>query len=418
MKSRHVRLPVGLGLLLLFGASPALAHQPTPNFPSKWMIEIAPANKPREYLRMPEGRSERYSDVYDINLDSNQHKGPNELSNLEFRYWMQGTGVRVHVSLTFNPSAGRPNSKRELPVGDFLIRPGETITVSRLSRFGVQPVELKIVTAEPPHAVKPEIINETSSLMVEDVAQDRAEYKLSLRNTSVLTALSVVISVFASNGRCKMHDFQTWFGPLIPPGQTAEFALSFPIAPEDSGVVSADGTSCSSTPRIARGLIRNTRPSRAVAAKIVIEAVDFEDGGYQGNSQSAAMLEAQRLGRKTGRTRVSALVENEIVSAQPDGMAKLGAVRSQVESLRDIVDPTVINSILTRFSTLPKGDRESIERDFQNGVLMEKGMVLRNLRLYLFELNKGMTTHASLRQWWKKTEGSCDFLSQRSCPGF
>ena len=140
-------------------------------------------------------------------------------------------------------------------------------------------------------ATPPEIVNETSSVVVGNVDQDRVGYKLSLRNASGLAVDVMVVSVFDAEGRCKMHSRSLSHGHLMPPGTTIESHLSFPVAGEDEDIVGADGISCSDPREGGAGSQPAINSSGPRAPKIVIEAVDFEDGSYEGDARKAAMLE-------------------------------------------------------------------------------------------------------------------------------
>ncbi|MGH9431341.1 MAG: hypothetical protein ACRD3T_07335 [Terriglobia bacterium] len=417
-KGRDAGLTFGLGLLLLFQVPNGLAQQPSAASSGKWMLEIVQAKRAPEYFQMGEGYREDQADVVVIRLHADHDTSRARPSGLEFRYWMQGTAVTVRVSLRFDSAASRSSSEKELQVGSYVVHPGQSITVSQLSQFGVQTVQLRMVTAKPPGAAQPEIVNETSSMVVENVDQDRAEYRLSLRNTSELAAHAMAVSVFDGEGRCTRHDFHSPSGNLaIPSGKIGEFPLSFPIAADEGGVVGADGLSCSHPPQGVGGSAQKTNPSETGMPEIVIEAVDFEDGSYEGDPQKAAMLEAQRLGRKIERTLVTTVVERQLASSEADGMAQLACVQSQVKDLSDEVDPAGVKSIMARFTTVPDSAKESIKRDIHDGLLMEKGMFLRNLRWYVFELSKGLAANPSLQRWWDLTKGRCDFLAPLTCPG-
>jgi hypothetical protein len=419
MKRRGAGLTFGLGLLLLFRVPIGLAEQSGVRDSGKWMLEIVQANQAPKYLQMPEGRSEDQGDYTFIPVEADSATSGIQPSGLEFRYWMQGAAVRVRVALTFDPSESRSSSDEELPVENYVIHPGESITVSQLSHFGFRPVQVKMVTAKPPGAIQPEIVNETSSMVVENVDQDRAEYKLFLSNTSELAVDGIVASVFDGEGRCRMHNQRTHYGHFIAPHSTREIELSLPVAGEDEGVVGADGKSCSNAAQDLSELSPGTRSGGARFPEIVIEAVDFEDGSYEGDAQKAAMLEADRLGRKLGRLRITAVVEHELTSTQPDGMTKLVSVQSQVTALSDNVDPAALDSIMAQFPTVRDSAKESLERDIHEGLLWEKDTFLRNLRLYVFELSSGSAwsaSDASLRRWWDVTKGRCDFLVPQTCP--
>jgi hypothetical protein len=329
---------------------------------------------------------------------------------------MQGNAVRASVSLTFDLSGENGSAPKEIPVGNFIVHPSESVSVSQLRRFGLQPVRMTIVTAVPPDATEPEIINETSSVMVENVKQDRAAYKLIVHNTSELAVNAIVLSIFDGAGRCMMHSPSAWFRPFIAAGKVAEIDLGFPIPPEDTGVIGPKGLSCSHLPQGVGRPSKNTASGGNRMPKIVIEAVDFEDGSYEGDAQAAAMLEAVRLGNKMEWSRITELVENQLASSQGNGLAQLESVQSQVRALPDNVD-SAVNVIMARFPGLPEESRKSIEREMRDGLLWGKGTFERNLRIYIAECSKSTTIKPSLPTWWDVTKGRCDFLAPQACAG-
>lgn len=406
--------------IILFGLllSAFQAHSGTyPTYFHTWMLEIAYANQAPDYLKMPQGHDEKHADEFGTMLTARSGLGRPRPLELDFRYWSQGTAVRVNVSLIFDPSANSSGAEKKSLVGNYTVRPGESVIVSQHGQFGLQPVQIKIVSSKVAGATPPQIFNETSSVAIEKIDQDRAEYRLLLRNNSDRAVHAIVISVFDGNGRCHMHDFHAWFGGLIAPGDTVEFPLRFPLSADDSGVVGADGMSCSYESSAADALAMRTDPIGTGVPQVVIEAVDFEDGSYEGDDQKAAMLAAKRLGGKIERQRITALVDKQLISGQPDGLVELAAVQSALKAFPDRAEPADVDAIMARFTTVPDTAKELIKQDIRGGMMMEKGMVLRNLQMYLFELSKGLTSRPSLRRWWELTKGSCDFLAPRSCPG-
>jgi len=419
IKGRDTHLAFGLGLVLLFRGFPGFAQQPNVSDPDNWMLEITRSSRAPIYSRMSAGGKEAQTVFNQLDWQpgwNHTDKSHPQPTGLGFIYRMQGTEVTVGVYLELDFAESRSRPRQEVTVGNFLLHSDQSITVSQLGQFGLQPVIVRLVTAKPPDATPPEIVNETSSLVVENVDQDRAEYKLSLRNTSELAAETVVVSVFDTQGRCKMHALSVWSGPAIPRGATGGFHLSFPIAGEDEGVVGAGGNSCSNAPEGSGESTSGTDSSRAEIPKIVIEAADFEDGSYEGNARKAAMLDAERLGRNIGRSRITALVKEQIMSTQPDGMAKLALVQAQVQALSNKVDPDALNSVLARFPAVPDSSKESVERDVRDGLLMEKGSFLSSLRLYRLEVSQGQASDPSLQRWWDVTKGRGDFLAPPTIP--
>jgi hypothetical protein len=413
MKYRDAGLTFGLGLLSLFPAPIGLAKQPVASDSGKWMLEITQANGTPDYVSA--SGSGRFEDQYVTYLNRDRDANRLQPSSVELLYRVRGTAASVRIFLRFDPSTSRSDSVKRLSVGTYVMLPGQSITITELSRYGIQPMQVKLVTAEPPWAIQPEIANETSSMVVEKVDQDRGEYKLFLRNASEVAVNGIVVSVFGKDGRCRMHNQRALSGRFMPPGASGELHVSLPD-PEDEGVEGSDGLSCSDAPQAVSGPSQRTNSSGTRTPKIVIEAVDFEDGSYEGDDRKAAMLEAERLGREIERPRIIAVVEKQLASNERDGMAKLASVQSQVSALSDNVDSAVLMSIMARFPTVPDSAKQSIERDIRNGLRMEKATFLNNLRLYLFELSKQLTSDPSLQRWWNVTKGRCDWLAPRTCP--
>ena len=418
MEGRDTGLAFGLGLLLLFLVPVGLAQQPSTSDSHNWMLEITRANHAPDFERMSDDGEEASTVFNELDWQpgwDRTDKSHPQPTGLGFSYRLKGNELRVQVFLEFDSAESPSRSAQKQPVGNYVVHPGESITVSELSQFGLQPVQLKLVTAKPPEATQPEIGNETSSMAVEDVDQGRAEYKLFLRNTSELAVDAIVVSVFDAAGRCKMHNLGPGGEHLMSPGTTGEMHLGFPVAGEDEGFVGADGISCLVAPEGDGGSSPGAHSGGPQTPKIVIEAVAFEDGSYEGDARKAAMLEAQRLGCQIERPRLTALVEEQINNGQPDGRAKLAALESQVKALSNNVDPADVDSIMARFPTLPYSAKGSIERDIRNGLRLEEALFLSHLRLYLVELSQGAASGPSLQRWWNVTKGRCDFLAPRSC---
>jgi uncharacterized protein YjiK len=81
----------------------------------------------------------------------------------------------------------------------------------------------------------------------------------------------------------------------------------------------------------------------------VIDAVDFEDGTYEGDQAESAMFEAERLARDLQRKRIVALVEEELNGAATEDANCVGAVEVRVSSLTVQPDPEMLHTLQIRF---------------------------------------------------------------------
>jgi hypothetical protein len=270
-------------------------------------------------------------------------------------------------------------------VGAYLARPNESVTVSELSRFGLKPVEVKLVSAEPSMIGLPDIVNKTTSLVVERVEEDRAEYRVFLRNASPVAVTALVASILNGDGPREMHSLRSQSGPFVASGEVGEVRIPIRAA----GREPQEGASVS-------------RP-----AQIVMEAATFEDGTYEGDHSEvmsvATTVEAESLGRKTQRQRIVTLVEEQLGSIQRDNTAKLVLLRMQASALPEEAEPAMVESIMAQFPELPSSAWESVYRDLQVSLKMEKRAFLFSLKQN--EASKDLAQGNSLQAWWEATKG-------------
>ncbi len=405
-------LALGLGLLLISTAFDVPARQPGGFDPHQWMLEISQAKQAPDYESLPEVPGENYAVNYSSKLDDERGTNRNPHAGLEIQYWIQGEAIRAKVWLSWSPVS----SRKWTALGDYLMRPGEAVRVTRLPRYGFIPFQLKIVSAKALGAAPPEVVNETPSLVVQGVDQDRAQYLLTVHNISPNAVDAFVASVFDGAGRCRLHSLGTWSGHFISPATVTNIKLEFPVPGEDDeGVVGAGGNSCFNSPQDAAGMPLADASSIVRTPKIVIEAAEFSDGSYEGNDREVAMLAARRLGRRIEKPKIAALVEDGINHGQPDGLDKLNSVLMQVKALKVDVDSVALDSLKARFQGLPVPARQALGRDMRNGELLEKGTFLTMLRAYLIQLPSKPEVSPSLKQWWESTRGRCNFFQQQSC---
>jgi hypothetical protein len=69
----------------------------------------------------------------------------------------------------------------------------------------------------------------------------------------------------------------------------------------------------------------------------------------------------------------------------------------------------LIHSLQNRFDSAISTE-ESIRQDIQNGMTLEKGLFLNQLKLYVAVSSKLGVPIVSLQTWWLATKGQCDFF--------
>ena len=256
----------------------------------------------------------------------------------------EGDAVRIKVSLVFDdtwpPEASGPKyGAREQTVGAYLVREGETVGVEELKSFGVEPFSLAVSEAkpEPEMPFAPAPARATSSLKSIEVVSFLTEGeqmergRLVVRNVSEKNVVALEIKVKGHSQTAYRADPR----PLIESGATYETWIY-------------SGRSVIETPN---GLDPEPRPDA-----LVVDAVVFADGSYEGDVRTAASMFASQKGRSIQFERVMKLLQSALDSEGPDPSGALARLKSQIGGLRIDIEPSVVDEMLSKFPTLRAGD--------------------------------------------------------------
>ena len=274
-----------------------------------------------------------------------QPAGVAPLIGVKIRSTYEGEGVRLKIAFVFDDSepADAPGPKygeREQAVSSHFVREGEAITVAELRRFGYEPMTLRVVPAlpsrlaEPPPAAQPQIANPLQSVTVVSFESEEAApkfYRLTLRNLSAKSITALEITAGGGGRRQRME--ATSGRPLMAPGGTCETSID----------VSGGWLK---TPQ---GYVADARQQTWTVGTVV-----FDDGTYEGEARTAAVIAASRLGRRTQLARVLALLETVSETAGRDAVATLEELKARVSALRIDADASKADALLASFPELAK----------------------------------------------------------------
>jgi hypothetical protein len=239
----------------------------------------------------------------------------------------------------------------------------------------------------------PHIINYTDSIVVESVNRNHSGYQLTLRNKSNVAVYGVAVAVFGKHGNCDLHMSKSNWGSLMDPLGTRELDL-LPLHQSKNRL-----GSCSDTG--GHGLKSDG------FARVVIGAVDFENGNYEGDNADAALLEANRFGRESQYAKISNLVESELKLEHSAGVDWTGPLLTKVSALSDTPDPDAVHSIENRFGSAVA--LKCVPEEMRSGSGWAKVVFTNNLRIYALVTSKKGLPLVSLRTWWDSTKGACDY---------
>jgi hypothetical protein len=300
-------------------------------------------------------------------------------SALELIYELNGDSVLIEASVVFGDFDRQraPQSLANLPrepVGKYSAKLNDSVTLSAMERFGLEPVTLKIVTAEPPTSFRPQAISKASSVRIEIVGEDRTSYKVTARNMSAKTVAALQIETCedsSSTGRTESGS------DLIAPGETYRFQVSIPHG---------------------RTLSNGVMKENPMPLFLSLETVVFRDGSYEGEVQGAAEYAARAKGIEVQRKRADAIVEPILADTQLDDNSKTARIRSEVDRLTVEPDTQSIDSVRSGFPGLPDQALDSVRFGLRVGLNSGKQAV--TFGLVDFERNKAYIRNLTLKSWW------------------
>jgi hypothetical protein len=213
------------------------------------------------------------------------------------------------VSVTFSVLRGERFMDIEDMVGTYALRENEALSIDALKNFGVEPFKIKVIRVAPQSTDVPSIVNKTKSVEVvglEPLVSTFPRYKLTVHNLSDknISALKIYI----------MHDDKVELS-WMPQGDDGAALIGAGGSSELKEMLS---TRAQATPD-------GFTPEALHNQQIVIGALIFEDGSYEGEAEAAATYRAFAIGNRTELKRIVPLLESAPVSAE--------ALRSQLATL-------------------------------------------------------------------------------------
>lgn len=369
-------------LLLLTCGLAGIGKGQTPPQEPKFAVEIpSPGGFPSSYVTLAGNRVS--SLFYDGSLPRKAGGDTNrrQPSALQLEYKVEGDVVLITASVFYGDFDRRatPVSLYNLPqekVGSYSAELNDSIKLSEMERFGLQPLTLKIVPAQPASSVRPLTMSKASSIQVEIIGEDRTFYKLALRNLSTKAVTAVHVDMPEKDGgQGQTEDSES--KDLIAPGATYQLQFS----------ISRSGTTSNGS------VVETPRPP-----SLVLETVLFKDGSYEGDTRVAAEITARRMGAGFQRQRVNRLIEAILADAQSDDDAKVARIHSEIAQLTEDPDPQLVESVRSKFPGLSEQALESVRFSLKVGLNREKQSVAFGLQE--FERSTANSRNFTLAKWW------------------
>jgi hypothetical protein len=133
---------------------------------------------------------------------------------------------------------------------------------------------------------------------------------------------------------------------------------------------------------------------------IVLEAVLFADGSYEGDAQFAARMAAREFGSILERRRIQRLAEPILAEDDLNDEAKIEHIRAAIKQLSVDTGPTTISEFHSQFSALPNDALAGAESDISRGMRGEEDSADQMIQQEKTVLPSDLP-HAGLLRWWE-----------------
>jgi hypothetical protein len=276
---------------------------------------------------------------------------------------LEGDAVRIEVFVIL----GVRSEDRLEPVSTHLIQENEKISISELTRFGVEPFEVKVVRVTNSLTVHPLITSQARSIAVVGIDPKKStlpSYKVSVQNLSSQNVMALGVEVLVNGQKRGISMPQGKEGrPLIAPGAVYELSAS-------------GATDALITPE---GFQPYSHPIQG----IVITAAMFEDNSFEGDAKTAARFRAFMTGRKIQVARLLPLMQAAADPTESDVSAAANRLQAQVSSLSIEAETSLVDRLLVDFPTLSADERERLKEGIEATLRSVKNDLLRELQVFV-----------------------------------
>ncbi len=283
-------------------------------------------------------------------------------------------------------------NEKEVFIATYRLKEDETIRTEELTKFGVEPLTLKVIRAKPPikdplAPIMPKVENRTKAIEVASFAQSQFSadsFQLSLRNVSnkTIIALDLFMPSADGNGGAGQRSQGVPGHPVMVAGGTSvyHFGVSHGGRMTDAGYV----------------------PDLVAQQTLIIRTVVFDDGSYEGLVQPAAEIEAQRRGLEIQRRKVLRLLQETTEPADANAHITAGELKEQAYALGKTADTSVSLEVMALFPSLDEKAKALVSDSIGDGLRDGKLEFLHYLDDFE-QLQKQPGEHISFANWVKET---------------
>jgi hypothetical protein len=380
------RLLLVTGLVLIWSVRCAPQTLPTPPPVTDLNVEILNLNVPKYVGSVPD---HAVHGGYYANSHLRRIAGwtpaadlASPISVLKVEFWLEQGAVRIEVQAFVGeiaPGSRPPDWEKlqRIKIASRLTHEGETININETEAFGIEPFQVRITHADPWSIGPPEVLNKTQALHVEATTENRPAYFVTVRNVSSKDVTAIQWYGLANDRR--LGGAGQRGTRLIAAGKLFRLYQRFAPADETTNAPAKPGP-----------------PARR---QIVIAAVLFDDGSFEGEPDTAAGMAAQWTGESLQLSRLVQLLRTVAAAADGDQGTRLTKLKADITALGTDVDPFVATKLLIHFPAVSEDmQQHRIIVELKAGLMFAKDNLLHEIQR--FEYQQAHTQDAKDLNTW------------------
>lgn len=322
--------------------------------------------------------------------------GEAPVAGILFKLGREGDIVIAHLSV-------RLENDKQVPVETYRLTESDTIKTEALTKFGLEPLVLRVVKAKPDYKdtqspIMPKVENKTTAIEVVSLTETvppSDSFQLSLRNIS--NKKVVVLDLFMPSvdgnggGGTRSHSADK-DRPLMIPGAISQH----PVGISRGGRMTPEGFV----------------PDAMVQQTLIIRTVVFDDGTFDGLAEPAAEIEARSRGLRIQLSRILRLLHDSKASDEGSMLTTLNELKEQAYALGKTVDPSVVLELKALFPSLNEKAKSELEGRIESGLRDGKLEFLRYISDFE-DRQKAPDKAISFAKWLEQTKASYEKLINR-----
>jgi hypothetical protein len=351
---RKWRLPV-LSIVLVLVCAAAGSAQAIPP-PAKFILEVTGGKSPVPFYSRVYAQDNAHPDKFSLFSDNILERLPDWPANaevpsvMEFDLEAKADLVSMTATVYYGASMGDaanysksdgPNRTDKLKdihrqvLGTHTARLNEAIIFSEFATVGLHPMTLRVLPPQAEVPYRPAVRSNAPSVTIEYQTVDRLSGTATVHNHSAKAVNAFELGGCREDGSCNGTGFQrSPREPLIAPGASTTESQGI----ERSGQM------------VNGSYVEGPKPTA-----IVLQAVLFDDGSFEGSAEDAAHLAVSEFARQVQRKRIAAAMTPILAAAEPNDEAVMGRIQNATKQLSTMPDVDVVAELHACYPTIPEG---------------------------------------------------------------